>query len=121
KPALGQPSVVEYGDEMENWLSVEDQADAIVAACQAEIDEPYAVYTVAGFDLQTRRAAAEYVKQILPAAEIEVRPGRIGRPARFDTSAMERATGWRAKYGMKDTLLGMINRVRTLHGLPAVG
>ncbi|HEY8450402.1 MAG TPA: NAD(P)-dependent oxidoreductase, partial [Bacillota bacterium] len=121
KPALGEPSVLEYGDELENWLSVEDQASAIVAACRARIEVPWAVYTVAGFDLKTRRQAAEYVRQLLPGAEIEVRPGRLDRPVRYDTTAMEQATGWRARHGMEETLLRMINRVRALHGLPLVG
>lgn len=121
KPALGIPGVLELGDELENWLSVEDEASAVVAAITAPLKEAAGVYTVAGFDLKTRREAAAFVQRLLPEAQIEVRPGRLGRAVRYDLDPIAQAIGWRPRYDMETMLTRMINRVRKAHDLPPVG
>ena len=120
KPALGQQSALPHADELENWLSVEDQASAVVAAtrCDSYIEAP--TVTIAGFDIQPRRAAAAMVSSWLPDAQIALEPGRLGRPVNYDISAAHQLLDWAPTADMAVTLRSMINRVRRKGGLPEV-
>lgn len=120
KPALGVASVVPHGDELENWLSVEDQAASVVAACLYNAPDRAVFANIAGFDVRTRREAVDFVRRLLPKADIRVEPGMAGRPARYDTMVATQLLGWKAKSGMAEMLTTMIRRVRALNGLPDI-
>ncbi|MBI4506956.1 MAG: NAD(P)-dependent oxidoreductase [Chloroflexi bacterium] len=118
KPALGQPAVVPFGEEIINWCYVEDDARAILAALRAERHSVLA-YNCTG-EARPMRDAVAYVKTLFPAAQIEVRPGRFVMAHEFDRSLAAADLGWTPRFSMEQGIRTYVNLVRAGHGLPAV-
>lgn len=119
-PVAGKPGIVPYGDDAFGWLYVNDAARATVM--MSKVTKPKTkAFTIAG-EVRPVKEAVNYVKSLLPGADITLEPGRIygGVVWKFDTTPLKKEIGyspqWSLEKGLKDTL----NLVRQQHGLPPV-
>ncbi|MGW1062269.1 NAD-dependent epimerase/dehydratase family protein [Micromonospora rubida] len=91
RPALGQPGVVPYGDDVYCWQYVRDVAEAFtLVSCLDSADN--AVYNLPGTVL-TMVGAVETVRALVPSAELTVEPGVLGFPYRIDASPLTALLG----------------------------
>jgi nucleoside-diphosphate-sugar epimerase len=120
KPALGQgPCVVPYGDDRMDWLYVEDVARAIVLASQAGKTRTKA-FTVRG-DLRPMREVFDYVRRLLPKADMTLEPGRYRQTWQFDGSAARDEIGYAPEFTIEEGIKRNLNMLRQRAGLPPVG
>jgi len=62
----------------------------------------------------------EYVRTLLPDAQITLTPGVMDLAWKFDTSVEEEELGYKPEYGIKRGALITINDVRAFAGLPPI-
>jgi nucleoside-diphosphate-sugar epimerase len=118
KPAAGEPGVIHNGDDVPDWLYVEDVSRAITLAAEAP-PCPEVGLTICGESRPMSEAVA-YVRTLLPQADIRVTPGRQGGHPRYDPSTTEAAIGYSRQFPMEEGFRRTINIVRAKRGLPAV-
>ena len=119
KPALEQgPSVVPYGDDQMDWLYVEDVSRAVVLASQAGKTRTKA-FTVRG-DLRPMRQVFDYVRQLLPEADMTLQPGRYRQTWQFDGSVTRDELGYAPEYTIEEGIKRNINMLRQGPGLPMI-
>lgn len=119
KPALGIPSVVPNGDDIQDLSYVEDAARAIVLASDAT-KQPATALTIPGEDIRIRDAAA-IVRDLLPEVEIEVQASSPPRYIQgYDRVGTEKAIGFRPKVSLREGLSRTINLLRARHGLQRI-
>jgi nucleoside-diphosphate-sugar epimerase len=120
KPALEQgPCVIPYGDDQMDWLYVEDVARAIVLASQAGKTRTKA-FTVRG-DLRPMREVFDYVRRLLPKADMTLQSGRYRQTWQFDGSATRTEIGYAPEFTIEEGIKRNINMLRQRAGLPPVG
>jgi UDP-glucose 4-epimerase len=120
-PALGKPGKVPAaGDNILGWTYVDDAAKATVIASKVSQTRTKA-YSVRG-DIHTVQEIADYVKELIPDADITLLP--LERSAshtimtcKYDTSLIEEELGYRPQWTMKKGIKETINTVRQEHGL----
>ncbi len=121
KPALGEPFSVNYGDQVIDWQHARDIAQAFRRAAftpDAELDQR--VYNVRG-ELATVREAAETVRSILPAADLDVSDeGELPWTQNLDVSAAQADLGYRVEYDLRTGFRSYIDTLREAHGLEPV-
>jgi len=118
KTALGQPAHVPWGEDSPDWLWGGDAGEATALALEAKPTEIRA-FNVPG-DHRPMTEAVDYVKSLLPDADITLKPGKMGFN-RFDGSVTEKEIGYKPQWTMEMQLRERINRVRSDNGLPPVG
>ena len=118
KPALDEPAVVPYGDDVQNLVYVEDVARAVVLASQTLGTEP-AGLNVGGEDVLLRDAAA-IVQELLPDADIQVQPGIRDGSAGYDLSTTKEQIGYEPAFSLREGLRRTINAMRLKAGLPEI-
>ena len=119
KPALGKPARISHGDAFVGWSYVDDPARATVMASKV-LKTKTRSYSVMG-DVRSVREAADYVRKILPDADITVLPGAFTvYPVRFDTRLIEEEIGYRPEWSMERGIKEAINLTRKEHGLPPI-
>jgi nucleoside-diphosphate-sugar epimerase len=110
KPVLlGVPGKVPFGDDIHNWLYVEDAARALVTAAWARTTKTRAF--TAGGDVRSTAEVAEHVRKRVPEADITLLPGRFTNPHRFDTVPIKAELGYQSKYTIEQALDTIINRM----------
>jgi nucleoside-diphosphate-sugar epimerase len=120
KPALGQgPCVVPYGDDQMDWLYVEDVARAIVLASRAGKTRTKS-FTVRG-DLRPIREVFEYVRSLLPDADMTLLPGKYRQVWQYDGRVARDELGYTPKFTIEEGIKRNINLLRVGAGLPPVG
>ncbi len=111
KPVLGEPSEIPFGNSNINWLYVDDAAHAFIEASKVT-RAPTRVYTLGG-DVYTVAKAAEYAKEISPGAKITLlKEGELPIASNFDTSVIEQEVGFKCKWGLKDAMRDIAEKVR---------
>jgi nucleoside-diphosphate-sugar epimerase len=118
KPALGQPGVVPHGDEIIDWLYVEDAARAVVLATKALNNRSIGL-NICG-ERSTMRGVATRVKHLLPEARLEVQAGTWGGPMHFEMATTEAEINYSPQFSLEEGLRRNINMLRTKHGLPVL-
>ena len=118
KPALGKPGRVPFSEDTMNWFYVDDAARVTVLVTKTPKTKTRA-YNVSG-DIHSVKEATDYVKKLLPGADISLLPGRIGISSNFDAAVIEQELGFRPEWPLEKALEYMINSVRRQHGLPSV-
>jgi nucleoside-diphosphate-sugar epimerase len=118
KTAVGESATITNGDDVIDWLYAEDVARAVHLAAQAP-PSPSPGLTICG-DMRSMQEAVACVRQLLPAANIEVRSERPGVVANYDPAVTEAAIGYSRQFSMEEGFRKTINAVRAKHGLPAV-
>ncbi|MDP6824298.1 MAG: NAD(P)-dependent oxidoreductase [Dehalococcoidia bacterium] len=118
-PALGRPGRVPHRDAVIGWSYVDDPARASVMASKAPMTKTRS-YSIMG-DVRSVKEVADYVRQILPEADVTTLPGAFtGDPVRFDTGLIEEEIGYRPEWSMERGIRETINTTRREHGLPPV-
>jgi nucleoside-diphosphate-sugar epimerase len=118
KTAVGEPGVINNGDDEPDFLYVEDVARAIRLASEAPPTRSSGL-TICG-DTRPMSEAVAYVRQLLPEAALRVSLGGTHRGIRYDGSVTESAIGYSPQYTMEEGFRKTINMTREQHGLSAV-
>ncbi len=116
KPALGQPSVALYGDDVVDWEYVEDAASLIVRALDVESVSTRIFNTRC--DIRPVREVVEYVKRIVPDASIDLQGGTVGIVWKCDDSLTREELGFTPEWPMERGCLATMNEFRRREGLP---
>jgi nucleoside-diphosphate-sugar epimerase len=110
KPVLlGVPGRVPFGDDMHNWLYVEDAARALVMAAWAGMTKTRAF--TAGGDVRSTAEVAAHVRKRVPEADITLLPGRFTNPHKFDTGPIRVELGYSPKWTIEQALDTIIDRL----------
>ena len=118
KPALGQPGVAPHGDELMDWVYVEDVARAVVLASRTLGNRSVGLNVLG--HRATIREVAERVRKILPTAKIEVGPGTWAGAMRYDAATTKAEIGYSPHFSLDDGLRRNIDDLRAKSGLAAV-
>ena len=118
KPAVGKPGKVPYGDDVPNWLYVDDAARATVLAAKVARTNTMA-FNISG-DIRSTSEVADYVRKLLPEADITLRPGILGLCWKVDATPIKEELGFSSEWPMERAVKDMINVTRQQHGLPPV-
>ncbi len=118
KPALGESGNVPHGDEVLDWLYVEDAARAVVLATQTP-QNPSIGLNICG-ERHSIRDVAAMVQHVLPQAQLEVQPGTWGGGMHYEMAITEAEIGYSPQIAMEEGLRRNINALRGKHGLPAL-
>ena len=101
----GEPyALAEGGDQLVEYIHVEDAADAGIAAATVE-SLGQDVYNITGDRQVSIAQAADVVRALVPDARIEIGPGRIptlDRQGRQDITAAGRDLGYRPRWSLED-------------------
>ena len=116
KPARGEPGVIENGNDVVDWLYVEDAAYAVRLASEAPPCASPAL-TICG-DPRPMSEAIAYVRHLLPDAQLKVKNDAPGLIQNFDPSAAEAEIGYRKRFSMEEGFRKTIETVRAVHGMP---
>ncbi len=118
EPAQGKPSIVPYGDSLIDWQYVEDIAECFVK-CSKIGRVKTMIYNTKG-DERSIREARDYVKTLLPDADITLEAGVAGvvDSMNYDDTLLREEIGFVPKYNMERGSLNTINYYRKLEGLP---
>jgi nucleoside-diphosphate-sugar epimerase len=117
--ALGQPAVVPFGDDAVDWQYVEDVSRSIVMSCTCPPTKTR-VFSVKG-GIRAVKEGADYLKQIVPDAQITLEPGIFGISWDYDATPIAGEIGFTPAYTMERGIFKTLNRFRELAGLEAVG
>jgi len=96
----GQPTVLDGADRRVHWIHVSDVAEAFVKACFVNRVK-HSIFNLQG-EVASIRQAAEIVRELVPAAKIEIRGG--GKelwPAQLDWSRAREELGYQPAFGLK--------------------
>ena len=118
RPAEGEKGVVEYGDTAPDWIYVEDAARATILASQCP--NPQTRNFTIGGERKSICELRDYVKGLLPEADIELLPGVYPSAFHLDLSAAERELGYKCEYSVEEGIRTTINLLREKKGLPPV-
>jgi UDP-glucose 4-epimerase len=118
KPAVGQPGTVPHGDEIVDWLYVEDAARAVVLATQALNNRSIGL-NICG-ERSTIRGVATRVKHLLPEAHLDVQPGTWGGAMHFEMATTEAEIHYSPQFSLEEGLRRNINMLRVKQGLPTL-
>ncbi len=118
EPAQGKPSVVPFGDSVTDWQYVEDVAACFVA-CSKVGRVKTMIYNTRG-DVRSIKEARDYVKTLLPDADITLEPGGMGvvDSVDYDDSLIREEVGFVPKFNMEKGCLHTLNFYRKLYGFP---
>ena len=118
-PALGKPGRVPYDDALIGWSYVDDPVRATLLASKVHRTTTRN-FSIMG-DPRTLKEVADYVRKIIPGAQITLLPGSFtGDPVELDTGPVEEEIGYRPEWSMERGIKETINNVRQEHGLPAI-
>jgi len=117
-PALGKPGKAPSGDDTIGFVYVDDVARATVMASKVARTKTGA-YSIMG-DVRSIQEAADYVKKLLPDADITLSPGNRGLSWKLDTAPIEKEVGYHRQWSMEQGIKEVINATRQQYGLPPV-
>lgn len=108
--ATGTPCVVDNADSTVDWLYAVDAGRYIVAALEASAPQERC-YNTAG-DVRSVREAAAYLRELVPGAALDLRPGTINACWRLDSEHFFRDMGCARNFSMEQGLADAVRRVR---------
>lgn len=118
KPALGEAGIVPHGDEVLDWLYVEDAARAVVLATQTAQNASIGL-NICG-ERHSIGEVAAIVQRLLPQAQLEVQPGIWGGGMHYEMATTEAEIGYSPQISMEEGLRRNVNALRGKHGLPSL-
>jgi nucleoside-diphosphate-sugar epimerase len=116
KPALGQPASVPCGDDVVDWQYVEDLAALLVKCVDLPRTKTLAFNT--RFDWRSILEAGDYVRTLIPTADITYRPGEFGIAWDLDDPRLQEEIGFAPQYPMERGIREVIAHARREAGLP---
>lgn len=117
KPALGQDGTVPFGDDIIDWLFVEDAAGAILLALDSKICNGF--YNITG-DRRNVKEAADYVNKLFPDIKIRLLSGKMPFHFGYDNTKALKELGYYRKWSMEDGFKKTINFIRRDNGLEPI-
>lgn len=113
KPAKGEAYTMDHGDQLIDWLHIEDAARGFAAATFAdEEDLTQEVYNISG-STGTIREAADVVRDIVPDADLTITDeGSYPWNFNVDRSAAEADLGYSPEYDLESGFKQYINAVQ---------
>ena len=118
KPALDQPGVAPHGDELMDWVYVEDAARAVVLASETAGNKSIGLNVLG--QRATIREVADRVRKLLPKAKLDVQSGTWGGAMRFDAATTKAEIGYSPQVSLDEGLRRNINILRSKQGLATV-
>ncbi len=110
KPVLHRlPGRVPFGDDIHNWLYVEDAARVLLMA--ADAGTTVAKAFTAGGDIRSTAEVAAYVKSRVPGADIALLPGHFTNPHKFNTTAIRDELGFIPQWEVEKAIDAIIDRL----------
>lgn len=109
-PAMGQPVKISYADQELNWIYVTDTAKALAMSNLTQ-NLKHHIFNLGG-DVHTLRGAAEFVKKLIPGAEITLESGTLGWASRYDTTRISEELGFVPEYSLEKAIEDFIKRIR---------
>lgn len=126
-PAAGRPARLERGgDERDDVLYVADAAGAIADVVSVPAPLQQQAYNIGTGHTVSMHDIADAVRRVLPAADIEIGPGRnpMGMPVSYygalDSSRALADFGWKARFTLDAAVGHHLESLRTL-GLTSAG
>jgi len=114
-PARGKTIHIPFSADQEcNWIYVKDTADAFVTACFAK--KPKHIIFNLGGETHTLGEAANYVKEIIPDANITFGNAKAEWVSRYDTTRIFEELGFKPKYSLKDGIKDFIKIIKSESG-----
>ena len=113
--ALGKPYIVPFGDDKVDWQYVEDVSRSIIMSCDCPTTQTR-VFNVKG-GLWPVKEGFEYVKKLVPSADLTLEPGLFGISWDYDATPIEEEIGFVPDYNMEQGIVRTINLFRELNGL----
>lgn len=110
KPALGKPGKVPHGGETINWLYVEDAARATVMASKAATTRTRA-FNIDG-DIHSVDEAVDYIRGLIPGAELTVLQGPSLFVAKYDTTPIREEIGYYPEWTLEQGMKQVIDKIR---------
>lgn len=118
-PALDKAGRVPWGDDAIGWLYVDDAARAAVLACK-HCRVKTGAFNIVGH-IHSVRELADYVRELIPDANIELLPGYLEGPSwKLETTATEEELGYYPQWSIRQGIKETINMVRRQHSLSEV-
>lgn len=120
-PAIGKPGKVPAAAEnILGWVYIDDAARATVMTSRV-VNPPTGVYSVMG-DVCTVGEIADYVKSLIPGAEISLLPAEKARgdtimAVKYDMKPFEAEIGYRPQWTMEAGIKETMNAIRRENGL----
>ena len=116
EPALGKTAVVPFGDDVVDWQYVED-ISALTIKC-SDIGPTKTKIFNTSFDVRSIREAGDYIKKLIPDAQIEYQSGKFGLAWHLDDSLLQQEIGFKPQFSMEKGLKNTINYIRRINNLP---
>ena len=111
KPALGKPGKIPYSpDELINWLYVEDAARGVVKSSR-HARAKTGSFNIDG-EICTAAAAVDYVKKLIPGADIGFLGGRTGFAGNYETTPIREEIGYKPEWPLERGIEDIVNGVR---------
>lgn len=119
-PVMGKPGRVPYGDDAFGWVYVNDASRATIQMSRVTKPKTKA-FTIAG-DIRPVKEAVNYVKSLLPGADITLLPGKIygGTVWKLDTTPLKEEIGYKSEWPLEKGLKDSVNIVRRQCGQPPI-
>ena len=116
EPALGKKALVPFGDDIVDWQYAEDIA-ALCIKCASCGPTKTKIFNTR-FDVRSIREAGDYVKKLIPEAQIDYEPGVFGLAWQLDDTLLQQEIGFAPKVRMEEGLKRLINYIRRINQLP---
>ncbi len=113
--ALGKSYTVPFGDDEIDWQYVEDVSRSIVMSCDCPTTQTR-VFNVKG-GLWSVKAGFDYVKKLVPSANLTLEPGLFGISWDYDATPIAKQVGFTPSYNMEQGIAKTINLFRKLNNL----
>lgn len=115
KPALRKPGKVPYsGNEILNWLYVEDAARGVMMASQ-RVRTKTRAFNIDG-EICSVAVAVEYVKKLIPDADLTLLPRHIEFTGKFETTRIREEIGYQPQWNLERGIKQVIDTARKLKG-----
>lgn len=119
RAAIGEKVTIPSGDERDTWAYVEDVAEAFFLAVRAETLPDHHVFNIGG-DFRSRRELGEYLRTLVPDAQIEVGSEAAEggyRSVRHQNRRISEALGFRLQWPLERGVKATVNWARVRAGL----
>jgi nucleoside-diphosphate-sugar epimerase len=90
-----------------------------IADIKEEIDLLF-IASPSGLVPDAVKDAVDYIKSLLPGANITLEPGSVGMGFKYDTTPIKEEIGYSPQWSMEEGLKDSLNFVRQYHGLPPI-
>ncbi len=118
KAVRGEPYTVPFATDLYDWQYVDDVAEVILKALDAP-STMTRVFNTQG-DVRPVYEGVEYLKTLVPEAELSTEPGEVGIAWEYDTAPLREELGFVPRHTMEMGILKTLNAIRGEEGLPPI-